>query len=485
MKKNKKKIIIIIILIFLIIIGLLATVNLLKNKNKENITIKDDLENIEFTYSEFGPGFVCSNKEIYNNTYSYDKGSFVYCEVAYEMPADRKGIKEIWFENTYDEELEYLEIVDLYEGWKLSTDNEIIQLITDKESTYGDGAYKIKFRIKPSTQKEKMEILFKNIRYKDAEGKYYKTDDSKIELMINTTTKYKYEESELNDSISFYQFNEKQGYELINKYDCKDESCHLFIAQCFGHVDLENGITFIYDNDRVLMYDFNVGVIGEFDESISELYDKDDYNTKYFVVKNIKMNKFGIIDLKGNIVKEFKSDGYGINNFCELYDDSYSLKYNMIVEKQNDKYGISSITKDEVIVDHKYEEIRLYDDKYYKVKENNLWYLHSFETNEKILDEGYKELFFAKDNIIVTQIDNYLYIKDYEGKNLIEDKIEVFIEYDEDACCGGNPGIYVAAEKDIIRIITYSETDKDYGYDSYVYEFNIKTNELIKKDSAN
>lgn len=482
MKKNKKKIIIILIslLLLLVILGIVLFVFLSKDKNNsktnnqaENQETIQDNKPLEYKYTKDGPGFVCSNKELYNKTYSYDKGEYVYCEIGYELDGSLPGITEIWFETTHDDDIEYIEIADVFDNWKLESKNGIIHLKSDAPVSFGDGLYKVKFRIIPSTQKEKLQISFKNIKYKNSNDEYYQTDDSVIELSINEERNYKHEFSEKRDEINFYKFNQTNGYEKINNYKCESETCYEYATQCTGYNDQDKGKILILDGDKAVLYDFNKGILGTYLTGI-------DMIEKYFIVKDVKTQKYGIIDLDGKIIKEFESDGYGNRAGPCFNQNTYSIKYDLITEKKNNKYGIIKITKDEVVIEHEFDDIRIYNDKYFKAKIEDKWYLYNIDNKEKAIEEGYKELFIVNNEIIVTQIDNYLYIKDYQGNNIIEDKIEVLIEYNEGTCCATPSGIAVKEENGIINIFIDEPTKEDVGYKQNKYEYNIKDKKLTK-----
>ena len=137
-----------------------------------------------------------------------------------------------------------------------------------------------------------------------------------------------------------------------------------------------------------VLYDFNKGVIGKYSSEIEDL-------DKYFIVKDIKTEKYGIIDKDGKIIRELKSDGFGIKVAPCLNTGTYSLEYDLITEKKDKKYGIIKITQDEIVVEHQFDDIRLYNNKYFKAKIDGLWYLYDLNTSTQIIDKGYQELFIV------------------------------------------------------------------------------------------
>ena len=479
MKKNKKIIIIISsILLCTAIIGVILYISIFKDNNKkiENEFKENENKNqtIKYTQTTEGPGFVCSNKELYEPTYSYDKGDTVYCEIAFELNSERPGIAEIWFETEYDKDIEYIGKAYESDNWKLDIKEKTIHLQAEKPDTLGDIVYSAKFRILPTTEAEKLTISFKNIKYKNENNEYYQVDDSIKELHINEERNYKYENSKNNDEIVFYKFDKNKGYEEINKYKCKNEKCYEYASQCTGFVDQDNGKLLILDGNNAILYDFNNGIIGTYFHNI-------DMIENYFIIQDEQTKKYGIVDLDGKVVKESKSDGYGNKVSVCLNKDTYSIKNDLIIEKKNNKFGIVKISKDELVIEHQFDDIRLYNDKYFKAKIGDKWYLYNIKTKEKVIEEGYKELFLTNDSVLVAQIDNYLYIKDYQGNNIIEDKIKVLVEYNEDACCGAMSGVSVTLNKDIIMITVDEKLNsEDYEYTTHLYEYDIKDKKLTK-----
>lgn len=476
MSKKKKIIIVITITLLLLAIFTFIYFNLIKeDKKTNNNNATTELENIEYTYDENGPGFFCSDEPLGSRPISYMIGEYVYCAISYELNGNKPGIHEIWAEYSLDEDVEYIETLDTPSTeWTLNEDGNKFHLITTRPTVYAEYFYQVKFRIKPTTKKDKVTITFKDIKYKDEDNNYYKTDDSVIELSIGKSTNYYYKNSKNNDEIVFYKLNSTTGYEEINKYTCENDSCYEYASQCTSYIDLDKGKMLIHDGDKAILYDFNKGVLGTYSQGVEDL-------ENYFVVKDIKTEKYGIIDKDGKVIKELTSDGFGIKVAPCFNTDTYSLEHDLIVEKKDNKYGIVKITKDETIIEHNFDDIRLYNDKYFKAKIDDKWYLYNLNTKEKVIDEGYQELFIVTDEIIVVQIDNYLYIKDYQGNNLIEDKIEVLVQYNEGACCANVSGIYIMEEDNIIKINIDEEIDiTENQYKQHQYEYNIKDKKLTK-----
>ena len=244
---------------------------------------------------------------------------------------------------------------------------------------------------------------------------------------------------------------------------------------------------FIIDNNNTeaILYDFTRGVLATYEIPVYSLSDES-YNIIYFVAK-LKDGKYGIVDTSANIIRPFVSDGFVSSPVKAIYSDTYSIKNNLIVEKKNNKYGLTNINRVNTVLDYKYDSIRLLNDKYYKVKVGDNWYLYNMSNNEQALKEKYQEIFMPTPEILIVKISDYLYIKNESGQNLIEDKIYAPMAYDENACCGSSSGIYVILnyeDNNIVNIITYTDSVVEKS-NTIKYVYNIKENKLTKKDSTN
>lgn len=553
MKKNKKLIIIITTIILVIIIGIIIYASIFQQKNTNKQSTKE--EQIEYIYKDNkdgleGPSFYCSSQKTFSKTDNYNKGNSVYCRLSYELISDQSDIKEIWFETSYDEDIEFVETLSSDDELKVEysndkeTNNKITHLTMNRPSAISPDTYILRFKIKESTTKEKLQIFFQNIKFKNIKNEYYKTNDITIDLPIILNSKENdnnYQENKykvigthhnLNNSITFYKLNENNEYEKINEYQCKTNDCYISICSRrggIGDIHYNNiGIGYIHDNN-IILYDFNKGIIGEYIckgksctngiDARGGFYDgcdtgidfviNDDYSVKmydfkrnknimefkdmypiqeneiiYFYVQGLN-DKWGIVDANGNMIKDFKLEDleifigrkYGYA-YVIVLEPFYSIKYNLLVDKKDNKYGIIRMTSDDILIEHQYDDISLYNDKYFKAKIDDKWYLYSYETKEKVHEDGYKELFITTDDIIITQIDNYLYLKDYNGNNLTEEKIQIYEEFPKYIMRGSGPRnqiIYNEESNKIkISIPEYIYQQHENVYHEYEYDINNK-----------
>lgn len=495
----KKKIIIVFLLILLIAGGIGGYLYLTKNEQTPPVEqIRVALSDYEMYVDcaengDFGEGVVG-----YENNPTINPGLRVVCDFYIGNKSDNDlTTKQIELDYEVLGDFEKFEVEKLRNNDKIEIVNNHIKYngkdIFEKgeKSENGTSYYtsatpflSFEFIIKGMPQSDKVTLNLKNIELSNDKYIYEAKDFSKS-YDVEMDSKYAYKSNEEYTEIVFYKND--NGYKEINKYKCTDE-CYVYAAQCFGYIDQTNGKIFILDDDKAILYDMEKGVIGKYATPLYSLYDNSGstYEQKYFVGKQVDGNKYGIMDFNGNVIKDYEADEYGTNMVCNITTDSYSIKYNLITMKKDGKYGIEKITSNDLVTDFKYDDIRIYNDKYYKAKLDDKWSLYSFETNEKTIDEEYTQIFIPKDNILVVQIDDYLYIKDFTGNNLTEDKIKVLSEYNEKACCGASSGIYVMKDIDddnIIKISVDNAKPWDDNYIYYSYIFNTSNNKLTKKDS--
>ena len=502
--KNKKIIILVIVLLLCVGGAIFIYTNKDKiaklkilNKELENVTLSADT--IEVTCAEngnFGEGTVGGE---YNQT--INPGIRVVCDFFIHNYTD----KDLYIKNVeldYDAlgDFETIEIQRISFDYKeedkkhvklkLNTTIEGKRTDEDGDTTSAIPFFGLKFYIKSIPKSDKVILNLKNIKISN-DDYLYKVDDFSQSYDVEKYSKYAYEFNETATEVTFYKDND--GYKEINKYKCNGK-CYPYAAQCFGYADLNEGKMFIIDDEKAILFDMNKDVIGEYEMPLYTIYDTiydtstSQYIQKYFVGKKTSNGKFAISDFNGNTVKEYDSDGYGTVLFCDINSETYSLKYNLITIKKNNKYGITRITKDELLTDYQFDDIRLYNDKYYKAKVGDKWYLYDLSNNEKVIFEGYKQIFMPADDILFVQDGDYLYVRNYNNENLTEEKIKVYIEYNEKACCGAASGMYIfqdSKNNNIIHIII--DTDSDVGkadYVAYEYEYNISEKKITKKDTS-
>lgn len=512
-KSNKITLLIIggvlIIGIICVIIFILPKIDNTKNNNAINNNLESELKlptEIEFENTEDTIVFYCNHSEMYGNSNYYEKGSDVYCKVSFNISENSSAIKEIWGEFSYDEDIEYVGTYKISESWNLTQNNNKFKVTTPEATHYADGFYQLKFKVKPSTKKEELTINFKNIILKKENNKYYKLDDSIVKLIITDTSNYKIEYGEKTEDgkqqYIFYKFDNNEGYKEINRYICEYDDCsdNGIVDIYGGYTDLEKGKDIIFDGrvvfdnlsvgkfywKKVIFYDFEKGIKNQFNDIVDLIIirKKGDYlpsGVEGFMLRT-KDEKYAIIDNDGNYIKElsdkkftFEKIKIGGNTLV-----NYSLEDDMIVSIKDNKYGIEKIYSNDNIINHIYDDIKIYDNKLFKAKTNDKYYLYSFETKDKIT-KGYDNLYLLDNNILLVKIDDYMYIKDFTGNNLTETSIK--LEDNIRSYEFNKEGMFFNKRDDIISIsfVYGKDSGNNVAKDKYLsYEYNIKTKELTK-----
>ena len=193
--------------------------------------------------------------------------------------------------------------------------------------------------------------------------------------------------------------------------------------------------------------------------------------TKIQPMKNIensiiieKDEKLGLINNKGNIIiePEYKE----IINLGETYKDGY-----ITIDEQN-RYGLVSTTKKQLL-ENKYEEIeQVYIPNYYLIKEEGKLKLIN-SSGEVVLENGFDNIASGTERGII-YIQNDLYGEmNISGENLIEAKYQMLKEAKE--------GIYIAKQTDKYGIINSDGEEKvEFTYTGITY--NEKANLFIAED---
>lgn len=246
--------------------------------------------------------------------------------------------------------------------------------------------------------------------------------------------------------------------------------------------------------DKVVFYDLNNDTYKEFkniryvltitDDSTSE------YSLKYIGLANVE-DEYAIIDLDGNYIKEFSNKEFVTKSYEGAYLDEYSYSDNLMVTIVDGKYGLEKISNDDIIVEHKFEDLiindndvynnyKLYSNKYIKVKEDGKWYLYDLNNKKKVTSSGYDKLYLLDENVILVYEDKYFYFKDYNNNLLTNDRI--YVENIFPFWPKMPEGIKIVNNNGIYTIIINDGTSYD-DYKYYSYEFNLDTKELTNNNS--
>ena len=481
----------IIIIIFLIVTGL--AIGFLAFHKKESISVKSENKKEEKLTGKIIE-IDCSH---YGNYVDYTIGGInnpkimimtpVKCMILFNNHTGKDiVIKELNFDYEIEGDIENFEFEPT--GLNISHEKTHVSLISNNGFLAEDGGGSIVasfgFNIKRVPKKDKLTIDIRNVKVISEEGIYFAPDYT-TNYDIYVDGKYQYEVNKDTNEVLFYK-NIDGDYQKINSYKCTG-NCEVYAGQCFSYVNMEEGRMFLVDDNKAIFYDINKGVIGEYVTPIYALYDNSNnlHKQKYFVAKKTANGKSAIFDFNGEMIKDYIVDDFGTVSTCAITSNSYSISDNLITAKNDNKYGIIRITSNEVVVDYQFDDIRIYNNKYYRAKLDDKWYLYNFD-NTKVIEDGYTEMFMPVDNILIVQEGEYLYIKDYTGKNIIDEKITVLAPYNENACCGGSMGMHVyndASNQNIIYIVVDNGKEYNAGFEQYRYEYDIKNKTLTKKES--
>ena len=180
------------------------------------------------------------------------------------------------------------------------------------------------------------------------------------------------------------------------EFECEeDKTCSIYNAELFSPGIMSNNKVFIMQNDPttrkyiIILYDIDeekkVGTYG----GVSWLFNEGDYvgtDGKYILVKKTDEDVYGVIDKDGKMIHEYNLGRKNTGGIAgsRLFPSIYSVENDYFATYKDGKFGISKITSEEIVVEPKYEDIKLFNNKYFKAQEAGKWYLISYETKEKV-----------------------------------------------------------------------------------------------------
>lgn len=321
-----------------------------------------------------------------------------------------------------------------------------------------------------------------------------------------------------NDVIEFYKDDE-----LINSYKCNGKKCDILPFQT--EVIFENGV---YTNKRQIIGDYILIAVCDTD-SCSDIstyggtyFEKQDsetasgnvllYNIKSGIVKtynnvskvlyaseklnliNYSNDSYTIVSYDGKLNSKFDANELILSCYegCYLNNSSFDYDNNIIVTKNNNKFGIKNLTTGELIVDYKYDNITLtnngfpysyYNKNYFIGQINGKNNIYKINDNNNITNKGYDQIYFLDKNTLLVFNDNQFSFIDLNENKIIDDTIKVnnlYPIYPKNPngirISKTNPETY-KEETDIIYMAICEGDINNYYYHSYSY--NLKTKKLI------
>lgn len=224
-------------------------------------------------------------------------------------------------------------------------------------------------------------------------------------LVINY--KVEWETKDLNRYMYFYDCSNNvctSDIEQNNYYGkmlCKDDICPYIIEQ-------NNEKLILNDNNKIMLYDYKQ------DKIINEMYS--DYyfiNDNLIAVKNNE-NKYGLIDLNGDIVSEL--------NYSKIID----YKNGYLIYNDEEKYNLKNIITNQDIING-YDYMEFINEKYLIVKEKQNYMLYNYN-EKKIINQKYNYLYPAE-NYIITFNNKKIDILDKSLNSVLIIKINTDYEY--------------------------------------------------------
>lgn len=230
---------------------------------------------------------------------------------------------------------------------------------------------------------------------------------------------------------------------ILGKYKCKNLGCGNFDylpSPDNEHYFLDNNLVLISEWDgsdfETIVYNYQTNtLVSSYDKALCS-YEFANGNFSILVLKNGKM---GILSSSGKLVYDVMLDQWknsGADNVCQKignYNMNGVNKYpgfdgvNGVVSKDG-KYGVINLQTGKVIVDFKYDAIRLMYDGNYSIKQGNKWYLMN-EKLTKLIQNGYDAIYSFGDVILVGTKDSKDIVK-YKLINKQEVDLTNMVEID-------------------------------------------------------
>lgn len=235
---------------------------------------------------------------------------------------------------------------------------------------------------------------------------------------------------------------------IVRSYNCKSDDCVVYNSNIFDNI-YDDKFIILKEKNKIFIYDFVL------DKVVSNLYDEfiGVIDNDYFLVRT--NYKSGIISKAGIEVVSTIYDKIDINDKF----DSYIKVLNKSL------YGILDLDNGNVIVDTKYEDIKVNDSKYFSILKNGLWYV--IDKEENIITDGYEYVFGFNKGFIA-----------------LKDNTLMILKYNVDSDVKLNDSVINLSENDIYNIKrngSYIDIEINNGVNLVKYQYNISRNNLIVK----
>lgn len=294
-----------------------------------------------------------------------------------------------------------------------------------------------------------------NSGYVDANGNRIIYDDENYYNLGDKNLNYPMYES--GEEIKFYK-----GTKFINSYKCTGKYCYVIpfriedkkgiiddyvmIGICdsdtCNSISLYAGIWFDKYNSNTDQNEGSGKIIlyNMAHDNVKRTYDKVKQSTSvydggeliaYLITYSDGGYQFVTVDDKINF--KYDKDELVLSCYegCFLDNTYFSYEDNIIVSKKNDKYGIKNLQTGEVLMDYKYDEIKLtkegtyYNKDYFIGKLGEESNLYKVSDGTAVTKNGYEQIYFLdKDTLFVLKDKEFSFIDINENK-VIDDTIRI------------------------------------------------------------
>lgn len=335
--------------------------------------------------------------------------------------------------------------------------------------------------IKDLVKYDKHKVVCNNV-YINIDGTVYlsecSVDGKEVEEVYGRKKSILTKEGEEVCSTNYNEENNELEFhfekEVVSVFECESKECGLYETEYFKYNSCLDQIAVIQDGDLYYLYNYQAGqnVIDPMSD-IAAI--KKDNKYVGFIIQDAKTEKYGYVDTRGTVKLELEYDDLGIIHNGKLYDRGMNLDTKEIIAKKDGLYGVIDYTSGKEIIPFKYEQVYLGEDNKYVAKKDGKYYVINKDM-EEVLDKSYDMIFVFKDVLVVND-DDKLKIVDYDGESIIDDEIDISVDYSE-SLESGVFGYNVVRENDNI-VIQINDSNTTDMITKYIY--NTKDKKLKKQ----
>lgn len=483
-KKNTKFITKIILIIFILLafiaVGLFLMFNSYNHAHMSNqyeFGLVCDISDEEYSDSE----------ELTNHNDNIKKDEILDCYLTCLSDSNilkervNNKINELWFsiaEGKGADENERLAINSINSKWTINYKDNYAHIVSKSDNS----------------SLEDIRIKYK-VRHIDKDGTYINDDfiyrvngDShkyNASFKSNTFNTFNYRTTfdKKDNAIKFYELDDNYSFKFVNEFKLDT------VVNPSFDMNYNEGIALINNSDSIYLYSVKSGVLQKYQPFSYNLYKngKTAWSNlgDLIYVYNAESNKYGIVDIYGNVVHDFSlnrthSIGHGSGI---LIAEEYSIVGDAIIDKKDEKFALLKIYSNEKITDYIYDDIVVLNENYFAAKKGDIWNVYSISSGDKIIDNDYELILAPTDNILIVQKEGYLYFIDYSGNILTSndgmERIPVLAPYMsiwQSRSNFKNSGIKYEVKDNAIYIDTYYTNES--GSKSIHYIYNIENNVL-------